>query len=187
MKSLPSPGPSIKTLITLQVTCVIVELFILRHGKAEARATGINDADRALTGQGREEIKKTGLWTITMGYTFDVIATSPLKRAMETAKIIGLTTKQEDKIQVWDLLSPGGNLDELSRQIASVGSDSSVLIVGHEPMLSIVLSRIISGNDWTSVVLAKGAFVRIKNVTFHERLSGDLHSLITPKQISSLN
>jgi len=148
---------------------------------------GMNDADRALTGQGREEINKIAHWTVTMGYTFDVIATSPLKRALETAKIIGLTTKQEHNVQVWDLLSPGGDLDALSGQIASAGSDSSVLIVGHEPMLSIFLSRVISGNDRTSVLLAKGAFARIKNVTFMGRLSGDLHSLITPKQLPSEN
>ena len=176
-----------KTLITHQVTCVIVELFILRHGKAEARATGMNDADRALTGQGREEIKKIGRWTVTMGYTFDVIATSPLKRAIETAEIIGQTTDQEHKIQVWDLLSPGGDPDALSRQIALVGGDRSVLIVGHEPMLSMVISRVISGNAMTSIVLAKGAFARIKNVTWRDRLSGDLHSLITPKQIPAGN
>jgi phosphohistidine phosphatase len=106
---------------------------------------------------------------------------------METAKIIALTTNQEHNIQVWDLLSPGGDLDALSGQIASAGSESSVLIVGHEPMLSTVISRVISGTDMTSVVLAKGAFARIKNVTFMGRLSGDLHSLITPKQLPSEN
>ncbi len=148
---------------------------------------GTNDADRALTGQGREEIKKIGRWTITMGYTFEVIATSPLKRAMETAEIIGLTTGQEHNIQAWDLLSPGGDLDALSRQIASAGGDGSVLIVGHEPMLSTVMSRVISGNAATSVILAKGAFARIKNVTFQDQLSGDLHSLITPKQLPAIH
>ena len=145
---------------------------------------GIHDADRALTGQGREEIKKIGHWTVAMGYTFDLIATSPLKRAKETAEIIGSTTKQEHNVQVWDLLSPGGDLHALSRQIAMAGGDSSVLIIGHEPMLSVVISRIISGNATASVVLAKGAFARIKNVTCHGDLSGELHSLITPKQIS---
>jgi phosphohistidine phosphatase len=160
-----------------------VELFILRHGKAEARVLGSNDADRALTGQGEEEIKKIGNWTGAMGYTFDVIATSPLKRAMQTAKIIGTTTKQEHKVQVWDVLSPGGDLNALSRQIEVIGVDRSVLIVGHEPMLSIFISRIISGDATASIVLAKGAFARIKNVTCHGDLSGDLHSLITPKQL----
>ena len=145
---------------------------------------GSNDADRALTGQGREEIKKIGRWMVTMGYTFDLIATSPLKRARETAEIIGVTTRQEHKVQVWDLLSPGGDLDALSRQVATVGGDSSVLIIGHEPMLSIIISHIISGNDSASIVLAKGALARIKNVTVHGDLSGDLHSLITPKQLS---
>lgn len=173
-----------KTLITIQVTCLIVELFILRHGKAEARAMGSTDADRALTGQGREEIKKIGRWTEAMGYTFDLIATSPLKRARETAEIIGTTTKQEHKVQVWDLLLPGGDLDALARQIAMPGEYSSVLIIGHEPMLSIFISRMISGNATASILLPKGGFARIKNVTCHGDISGDLHSLITPKQLS---
>jgi phosphohistidine phosphatase len=161
-----------------------VELFILRHGKAEARASGNNDGDRALTVQGVGEIKIIGRWTVAMGYTFDLIATSPLKRAMQTAHIIGTTTKQEQKVKVWDLLSPGGDIDTLSRLVAAVGGDSSVLIIGHEPMLSLFISRIISGDDSASIVLAKGAFARIKNVTCHgDDLSGDLHSLITPKQL----
>jgi len=160
-----------------------VELFILRHGKAEARATGNQDADRALTVQGEEETKKTGRWTVTMGYTFDLIATSPLKRAMQTAHIIGTTTKQEHKVQVWDLLSPGGDIDALSRKIAEIGGDSSVLIIGHEPMLSVFIGRTISMDGTASIVLAKGAFARIKNVSCHGDLCGDLHSLITPKQI----
>jgi phosphohistidine phosphatase len=145
---------------------------------------GIHDADRALTGQGREEIKKIGHWMVTMGYTFDLIATSPLKRARETAEIIGSTTKQEHNVQVWDLLSPGGDLEALSRQIVTAGGGRSVLIIGHEPMLSVLISRIISRNATASVVLAKGAFARIKNVTCHGDLSGELHSLVTPKQIS---
>ena len=143
-----------------------------------------SDADRPLTVQGREEIRKIGRWTKAMGYTFDLIATSPLQRARETAEIIGTTTQQEHKVQVWDLLSPGGDIDALSRQIAALEGDCSVLIVGHEPMLSIVISRIISGYATTSVALAKGGFARIKNVTCHGELSGELHSLITPKQLS---
>ena len=173
-----------KNLITYQVTCVVVELFIMRHGKAEARVMGVNDADRALTGQGREEVKKIGQWTVAMGYTFDLIATSSLKRARETAEIIGTTTKQEHPIQVWDLLSPGGDLDALSRQIAALWGDRAVLLIGHEPMLSIVISRIISRDTTVSIVLAKGAFARIKNVSTHGELSGELHSLITPRQLS---
>jgi len=145
---------------------------------------GSNDADRPLTGQGREEIGKIGRWTKAMGYTFDLIATSPLKRARETAEIIGTSTQQEYNVQVWDLLSPGGDIGALSRQIAALKGDSSVLIVGHEPMLSIVISRIISGYTTTSIVLAKGGFARIKNVSCRGELSGELHSLITPKQIS---
>lgn len=157
-----------------------MEVFILRHGKAEERATGGSDADRALTRQGREDITKVGRFMVAMGYTFDIIATSPLKRALETAEIIGATTRQEHKIQVWDLLYPGGNPEALLRQ---AGTGQSILLVGHEPLLSIFISRIISGNGMASIFLAKGALARIKNVAGNDYMTGELHSLVTPKQI----
>lgn len=164
-----------------------MELFVLRHGKAEVRAVDTDDAERALTGQGREEIKKIGRGTVTMGYTFDLIATSPLKRARETAEIIGDTSKHDSKIQVWDLLSPAGDLDSLLRQICTAGGDGSgsILVVGHEPQLSALISRVIAGNGTASILLAKGGFARIKNVTCHGELTGDLHSLFVPKQLLS--
>ena len=176
-----------KTLISHQVACVVVELFVLRHGKAEARAMGAGDAERVLTGQGREEIKTMGRWMVTMGYTFDLIATSPLKRARETAEIIGSTSKHEHGIQVWDILSPGGDPDSVIRQIALTGGDGSVLIIGHEPLLSTIISRTISGDGRASILLAKGGFARIKNISGHGDFHGELHSLITPKQLCSGN
>jgi phosphohistidine phosphatase len=161
-----------------------VELFILRHGKAEAHGLGGDDAARALTGPGRDEIKKVARWTMSMGYTFDVIATSPLKRAMETAEIFCLSTRQEHPPEVWDVLATGGNPAALSEQVGRLDMDCSVLIIGHEPLLSIFIGHVISGSNRTSVLLAKGGFARIKNVSSNGGLlSGDLHSLITPKQI----
>lgn len=176
-----------KTLINHQVICVPVELFIMRHGKAEVRAMGSNDFDRALTAQGREDVKKIGRWTIAMGYTFDLVATSPLKRARETAEIMCATTKQVHPVQVWDLLAPGGDLGALSELISSLGADISVLLIGHEPQLSTVISRIISRDTSVSIVLAKGGFARIKNVTSHGDLTGELYCLITPKQLPLVN
>jgi phosphohistidine phosphatase len=164
-----------------------VELFVLRHGKAGARTLGASDAERSLTGQGREEIKTIGRWMVTMGYTFDLIATSPLKRARETTEIIGTTCNQEDRIQVWTILSPGSDPDPVIQQIATSGGDGSVLIIGHEPLLSGLISRTISGNGAASILLAKGGFARIKNISVHGHFSGELHSLITPKQLCSGN
>ncbi len=176
-----------ETLINYQVIFVIVELFIMRHGKAEARAMGSNDADRTLTGQGREEVKKIGRWITSMGYTIDLVAASPLKRARETADLIAETTKQAHSVQVWDLLSPGGDVEGLLRQVGTHAGDGPVLLVGHEPQLSMVISRIISRDGSAQIFLAKGSFARIKNVTVHGDLSGELHSLITPKQLSPGN
>ena len=65
-----------------------VDLYILRHGKAEAGDLGLEDAERKLTGKGKEEIALIAQWMASRGIKFDLIATSPLKRARETAGII---------------------------------------------------------------------------------------------------
>jgi phosphohistidine phosphatase len=161
-----------------------MDLFILRHGEAEPRAAGIVDVDRALTSHGREEIKRIAAWARSAGHSFDLIATSPLKRAEETAEIVAASPgeKKKEKVEVWPSLAPDGDRDALVGEISRQSGIESLLLVGHEPLLSTFISRVIAGDDRASILLAKGGMARIKNVTVSEGLTGDLHWLITPRQ-----
>jgi phosphohistidine phosphatase len=157
-----------------------MDLFVLRHGKAEPSSDGSDDSKRALTGDGKKEIRKVGKWMRRKKFRFDVIATSPLTRASETAEIIARVLGQKKRLAVWEELAPGGDVDTICYRAAQYGEDAAVLLTGHEPLLSMLVSRIIAGDDTASLILAKGGLAKIRNYSFDKRPSGDLQWLLTP-------
>ena len=160
-----------------------MDLFVLRHGKAGRATGGPDDAARALTREGREGITRIAEWMKEQNFWFGTIATSPLKRARQTAAIVAFVLGQEDQIAVWDELTPGGDPDTVCYNASQQGNDAAVLIVGHEPALSGLISTIISGEEDCSIVLAKGGLAKIGNYSFKTRPSGSLQWLVTPKLI----
>jgi phosphohistidine phosphatase len=163
-----------------------MDLFILRHGKAGQSSSGPDDRERALTGQGKRELRKTGKWMQKKKFRFGVIATSPLVRAYETADSIARSLGQKEQVTVWEELGPGGDPDTICYHCAQFGDDDAILLVGHEPLLSEVISRIISGDTTASLVLAKGGLAKIRNYSFDQRPSGDLQWLLTPRQMMEM-
>lgn len=163
-----------------------MDLFILRHGKAGKSSGGPDDAARALTRNGKEEINQVAQWMKEKKFSFDVIATSPLQRALETARIIASVLGQKDKLAAWDELAPGGDPDTVCYKAAQEGNEAMVLIIGHEPGLSRLTSMIISGSPNGSIIISKGGLAKIRNYSFSTRPSGDLQWLLTPKQILAM-
>jgi phosphohistidine phosphatase len=162
-----------------------MDLLVLRHGKAE-QSSDSADGKRPLTAEGKDEMRKIGKWMQQKKFRFDVIATSPLTRAYETAEIVARSIGQKERLIVWEELGPGGDLDALSYRASLEGEDAAILLIGHEPMLSMLISRIISGQDTVSLILAKGGLAKIRNFLFDKRPSGDLQWLLTPGQMLAM-
>ncbi|MCK9579439.1 MAG: phosphohistidine phosphatase SixA [Methanoregula sp.] len=163
-----------------------MDVFILRHGKAEDARHGHGDADRRLTKKGYEEIVAVANWMAAQGLEFDLIAASPLARARGTAVIVADVLNREDKLVTWDMLVPGGNPDTVCREIDRHANAGAILIVGHEPLLSSLISRIIAGDAGAGIIMTKGALAKIRNFSFAQRPSGSLHWLITAKQMAGV-
>jgi phosphohistidine phosphatase len=161
-----------------------VDIYILRHGKAEVNVTGGSDADRQLTKKGRDEIHAVAHWIASQDLRFDLIATSPLARAQETAAIIADVLGAAEKMRTWKALAPGGDPDTVFREIGRHPAASAVLLVGHEPLLSSLVSRIIAGDEGAGIAMTKGALAKIRNYSFAHRPSGELHWLLTAKQMA---
>ena len=174
------------SLISDQQCLSCMDLFVLRHGKAGPSFDGSDDSKRALTGDGRNEIRKVASWMRQKKFGFEVIATSPLTRSLETAEIVARSLGQKKRLAVWEELAPGGDPDTICNRAAQYGEDAAVLLTGHEPMLSTLISRIISGNDTASLLLAKGGLAKIRNYSFNKRPSGDLQWLLTPGQMMEM-
>ena len=72
-----------------------MDLYILRHGKAGQSFNRPDDSERKLTSEGRSDIRKVARWIRSKKIRFEVIATSPLTRAYETAEIVARTSQRK--------------------------------------------------------------------------------------------
>jgi phosphohistidine phosphatase len=169
-----------------------MDMFILRHGEAGKRLTGGNskDSERALTVAGQKEIAEIANSLKELDVKFDLIISSPLKRAHQTAAIVAKTLKKENKMEAWNELKPEGNKQELYRKLSSstqFKQYSSVLIVGHEPYLTDMISDIISdgkGGGGGHIILKKTGLARIGITSFtSSNLHGELKWLLTPRHL----
>jgi phosphohistidine phosphatase len=163
-----------------------MDLLLLRHGKAAPSSEGSDDAARPLTGDGKRGIRTTARWMKSRKMSFDLIATSPLARAGETAEIIARSLDIRDRLTVWEELAPGGDLDTVLYHASQFRNDAGVLLVGHEPALSMMIGRIIGGGKNASITLAKGGLAKIQNYSFDKQPSGDLQWLLTQRQIADM-
>lgn len=162
-------------------------LFILRHGEAGKKlATGNRDFERSLTVGGQKEVAHIAKSLKDLGIKFDFILTSPLKRAHQTAAIVSKIFKNEKKMEDWDELKPEGNRPELYRKLTQFKQQSSVLIVGHEPYLSDMISEIIFDGKGKHVVLKKAGLAKIGIISASPKLHGELKWLLTPRHMKNM-
>jgi phosphohistidine phosphatase len=160
-----------------------VDVFILRHGKAEETGHG-GDAGRRLTKKGHDEIVAVADWMAGQGLAFDLIAASPFARAQETAAIVADVLDIPERLVTWKALVPGGDPDTVCHEINRHAGAGAVLLVGHEPLLSSLIGRIIAGDYGAGIIMSKGALAKIRNFSFTAHPSGELHWLVTARQMA---
>lgn len=158
-----------------------MEIIILRHGEAGKRVpVASSDMQRALTVSGRDEVKQVAESMAELDLKFDTIATSPLKRASETAHIVAKVLKKDKAVEPWDELKPEGDTKALYRRLAREKQDASFLLVGHEPYLSSMISELIGGGTRARIVLKKAGLARVEISSFNPP-TGELRWLLTPR------
>ena len=163
-----------------------MNLYILRHGIAVERgAPGVTkDADRSLTPKGERR-----LWRITeamaaLELTFDLILSSPYLRARQTAEIVAEAFKARKKLELLDSLTSEGDPKTLIAHLNGLQpAPESVLLVGHEPYLSGLVSRLVSGNDGLAVELKNGGLCILTTGALKYGRCATLEWLLTPKQM----
>ena len=165
-----------------------MDLYILRHGEAGKRLqAGGKDSERALTVTGVEEVEQVAQGLSSLGIRFDLIAASPLKRSLQTAQTVAKTLKQKKtKLEEWDQLKPEGSRLELYRKLGQTKHESSVLVVGHEPYLSTMISEIIFGNAANCIILKKAGMAKIRLTTVQPKPKGELKWLLTPRHLKKM-
>lgn len=159
-----------------------MDLYLLRHGEVGKRVvTGQSSSMRSLTIEGQAEIESISKSIKDLGVSFDYIITSPLIQAQETASILAKVFKAQNKIHEWRELAPEGSRFNLYRNLSILKQESSVLLVGHNPYFSMIISEIITGEQLklqqqdiemrrfaNNIGLKRGGLVRLE-ATFSNR------------------
>lgn len=147
-------------------------ICFLRHGEADWPNWSKPDDERPLTERGRREMKRVAKLLERLEFSSDVIFTSPLPRAAQTAEIAAKRLRL--KPQVAAVLAHGFSLEKLRRLVGKVEAEC-VMVVGHEPEFSEVIRELTGGK----VKLSKAGIALVE--TNRGCTSGKLLWLLPPK------
>ena len=132
-----------------------MELYFFRHGDSEEPSATVSDAERQLTEVGRRETSAVATALRRAGLRPEIIVTSPLRRARQTAEIIqnlfGISAQPDER------LAPGCSLAQV-RELARHHPYARILLVGHEPDFSRIVGQLIGT---ASVGMAKSGLARV--------------------------
>ncbi len=112
-----------------------MKLYLVRHAAAIERSGTMPDAVRYLTPKGRLVFRKVARRVRNAGMAPDVIFTSPLLRAVQTAEILAERLDHSGPVVVSRDLSPGFDLRALRSLLTKAGNPAKAAFVGHEPDL----------------------------------------------------
>jgi phosphohistidine phosphatase len=111
-----------------------MKLFLVRHGIAVDHLGGEikSDAQRPLTPEGRDEVELVAKGLKKSGTKIDLLVSSPLVRARQTAEIFAEVYKLEAGVEICDALAPAGRVADLFKFLKDKKFES-VALFGHEP------------------------------------------------------
>jgi phosphohistidine phosphatase len=160
-----------------------MNLYIVRHGIAvPPGAFGVNENDRALTDEGISKMKQIAAGLCRLEYVPEVILSSPLVRARQTAEILHQAFGKGIEVRIFPPLAPGGARRELFREIGSLEKKGikSLMIVGHNPSLGEIAGEIAFGSSGHYIEFKKGGVCAIELDSAQGTPKGTLVALLTP-------
>jgi len=164
-----------------------MNIYILRHGIAVERgAPGYKtDADRPLTAEGERKLRLVAGAMKAMGIDFDVFLSSPYLRARQTAEVVATALALRKKLDFTDSLAPNGSTRRLVALLGGLAPPpENILLVGHEPYLSGLISLLVSGRESFAVVLRKGGLGKLSVESLRHGRCAALEWLLTPRQMA---
>ena len=159
-------------------------VYFLRHANAgEHLLSPKKDEKRGLDKEGIEQCGYVGRALAAMDVQVDAVISSPLKRSMQTASLVGNEMGFEGKLQVEPALRPQGTFADFRKLLDKYARLEAIMVVGHNPNLSEFLGRIISPTGCEAALeLRKGAVAKVEL----RRSSGSLSWCLTPKIVRTL-
>ena len=163
-----------------------MDLYILRHGNAEPYGQGYpSDHLRPLTPKGRKRTKLSVKGMKAANVEVDLIVSSPILRARQTAEIVHKGLDLAEPVEFSDALASGSVTGILSAVQAHT-SYNGVMLVGHEPTLSELISTMASGTYHTALNLKPGGLCKLHVDTVRLGQCASIDWFVTPKQLVAM-
>ncbi len=165
-----------------------MNLFFLRHGKAEPRSPKWRpDSKRPLTREGERKMAEVARGIQALGLSFDLILTSPYARALRTAEILAEVHGSKKVFETSNLVceaDPKKIVDEINENFAAAGQ---IVLVGHEPFMTRLISTLISGPGTAAAIdLKKAGLCKLSIQTLAFGKCACLEWLLTPRHLARL-
>jgi phosphohistidine phosphatase len=157
-----------------------MQIYLLRHGTAEDPRDALNDAERALLPEGKEKLRRVLALAAEAGAQPELMISSPLKRAIQTAKIAQEILAYKGDILRMGVLEPGARVEDVWNEIRIHKDRSSVLLVGHNPLFA-ELSGYLLGCPDLQIDFKAGGMLRLDTESFMPRPRAILRWYLTPK------
>jgi phosphohistidine phosphatase len=146
-----------------------------------------NDSERPLTTKGERRMRRIAEGMQALGLSYDLMLSSPYLRAKQTAEIVAQVLSPANDVLLVETLTPEGNPRQVIEALRTDHRDrEDVLLVGHEPYLSRLISTLLTGGPNLSVVMKRGGLCALDVDAPRFGRCASLVFLLTPRQMRRL-
>jgi phosphohistidine phosphatase len=156
-----------------------MQIYLLRHGIAEEQRPGHPDAERALTSEGRDKLRRVLKRARAAGAGPSLILSSPYRRAIETADVAVEVLGYAGKVVRTRALTPDASPFDVWEELRTHKDEPAILLASHEPLMS-SLAAFLMDSPSMHVDMKKAALVRVDCDRFGPEPRGILKWMLTP-------
>ena len=158
-------------------------LYLMRHADAgKFRGNPLLDSKRALVKEGKDQCMLMARALSALRVQIDVVVSSPLKRALQTAQFVGTELGYDARVEISQALAPAATFLEFQAMMAAYTGRDALLVVGHNPNMYKFLGRLIAGEGGAAIRLRKGSIACV-DMTHHPPR---LQWLLDPRAVRDL-
>ena len=158
-------------------------VYFLRHASAgQSKNDPVKEEKRALDEDGIEQCGYIGRALAALDVHVDAIISSPLKRASQTASLVGNEMGHEGKLDFHAALRPEASFAAFRELLNRYSRQEAIMVVGHNPSMAEFLGKLIGDGAEASIDLKKGAVAKVEV----DRKVAALHWCLTPKVVRAL-
>jgi phosphohistidine phosphatase len=160
-------------------------LYLVRHAIAAERSDKWpDDSKRPLTHEGAARMRHVVQGLVSLDVRLELVLTSPLVRAVETADILSHGLKSRPPVVKLPVLAPGGAPNRVAEALASYTKPCDIALVGHEPELGELAAWLIGSR--VPLLFRKGGICRIDAVEWPPARQNQLIWFAPPRLLRSL-